>query len=168
MAKKTKSSYPSFDVLPADVLGRAKELLTAAEKKVFDSSFGAALSKATHAQVQAAAKHTRILRDKWRDLYESQTRAAKKAGRSAVASVNARTQDKHDLLAAAVLRFEKRLGELKTAVESAVAKAKPAAKAAIAKATVVKKAPAKASAKAPAKKAVQKAGKKSVSRRGKA
>jgi hypothetical protein len=164
MAKKTKSSYPSFDVLPADVLGRAKELLTVAEKKVFDSSFGAALSKATHAQVQAAAKHTRILRDKWRDLYESQTRAAKKAGRSAVASVNARTQDKHDLLAAAVLRFEKRLGELKTAVESAVAKAKPAAKAAIAKATAVKKAPAKASAK----KAVQKAGKKSVSRRGKA
>jgi hypothetical protein len=160
MAKKTKSSYPSFDVLPADVLGRAKELLTAAEKKVFDSSFGAALSKATHAQVQAAAKHTRILRDKWRDLYESQTRAAKKAGRGAVASVNARTQDKHDLLAAAVLRFEKRLGELKTAVESAVAKAKPAAKAAIAKATAVKKAPAKASAK--------KAGKKSVSRRGKA
>lgn len=172
MAKKTKSVNLSTDVLPADVLGRAKELLTAAEKKAFDSSFGAALSKATQAQVQAAIKHTRILRDKWRDLYESQTRGAKKTGRGGADSANARTQDKHDLLAAAVLRFEKRLGELKTVVEPAVAKAKPAAKAAIAKATAVKKAPAKGlakvAAKAPAKKAVTKAGKKPVSRRGKA
>ena len=161
MAKKTKaSSLSSIDVLPADVLGRAKELLTAAERKVFDSSFGAALSKATQAQVQAAAKHTRILRDKWRDLYESQTRAAKKTGRGAVASVNARTQEKHDLLAAALLRFEKRLGELKTVVAGAAAKVKPAAKAVVAKATVAKKAPAKQLP-------VKKAGKKSATRRSK-
>ena len=66
MAKKTKSAGVSADVihLPADVVKRAKDLLTGAEKKFFDSSFGASLAKATQSQVQSAVKQARILRNK--------------------------------------------------------------------------------------------------------
>ena len=145
MAKKTKSSGISADVihLPADVVKRAKDLLTGAEKKFFDSSFGASLAKATHAQVQSAVKQARILRNKWRDLYQEQTRSSKRGGKPAAGAGNARTQHKHELFAGAVERFEKRLSDLKAYVSEAVsapkAAAKPAKKA-VAKRAVAKKA----------------------------
>jgi hypothetical protein len=145
MAKKTKSSGISADVihLPADVVKRAKDLLTGAEKKFFDSSFGASLAKATQAQVQSAVKQARILRNKWRDLYQEQTRSSKRGGKPAAGAGNARTQHKHELFAGAVERFEKRLSDLKEYVAEAVsapkAAAKPAKKA-VAKPAVAKKA----------------------------
>lgn len=148
MAKKTKSASVSADVihLPADVVKRAKDLLTGAEKKFFDSSFGTSLAKATQAQVQSAIKQTRILRNKWRDLYQEQTRAAKRGGKVAAGAGagagNARTQDKHEIFAAAVERFEKRLAELKKYVTGAGAAPKAAAKPAkkpVAKRAVAKK-----------------------------
>ena len=145
MAKKTKSSGISADVihLPADVVKRAKDLLTGAEKKFFDSSFGASLTKATQAQVQSAVKQARILRNKWRDLYQEQTRSSKRGGKPAAGAGNARTQHKHELFAGAVERFEKRLSDLKEYVAEAVsapkAAAKPAKKA-TAKPAVAKKA----------------------------
>jgi hypothetical protein len=144
MAKKTKSSGISADVihLPADVVKRAKDLLTGAEKKFFDSSFGASLAKATQAQVQSAVKQARILRNKWRDLYQEQTRSSKRGGKPAAGAGNARTQHKHELFAGAVERFEKRLSDLKEYVAEAVsapkAAAKPAKKA-VAKPAVAKK-----------------------------
>lgn len=138
MAKKTKSSGISADVihLPADVVKRAKDLLTGAEKKFFDSSFGASLAKATQAQVQSAVKQARILRNKWRDLYQEQTRSSKRRGKASAGAGagNARTQHKHELFAGAVERFEKRLSDLKEYVAEAVSAprvaAKPAKKAA--------------------------------------
>lgn len=146
MAKKTKSASVSADVihLPADVVKRAKDLLTGAEKKFFDSSFGTSLAKATQSQVQAAIKQTRILRNKWRDLYQEQTRSAKRGGKAAAGAGagagNARTQDKHEIFAAAVERFEKRLAELKKYLADAgtapKAAAKPAKKAVVKKAKV--------------------------------
>jgi hypothetical protein len=145
MAKKTKSSGISADVihLPADVVKRAKDLLTGAEKKFFDSSFGASLAKATQAQVQSAVKQARILRNKWRDLYQEQTRSSKRGGKPAAGAGNARTQHKHELFAGAVERFEKRLSDLREYVAEAVsapkAAAKPAKKA-VAKSAVAKKA----------------------------
>ncbi len=145
MAKKTKSSGISADVihLPADVVKRAKDLLTGAEKKFFDSSFGASLAKATQAQVQSAIKQARILRNKWRDLYQEQTRSSKRGGKPAAGAGNARTQHKHELFAGAVERFEKRLSDLREYVAEAVsapkAAAKPAKKA-VAKSAVAKKA----------------------------
>ena len=150
MAKKTKSSGISADVihLPADVVKRAKDLLTGAEKKFFDSSFGASLTKATQAQVQSAVKQARILRNKWRDLYQEQTRSSKRGGKPAAGAGNARTQHKHELFAGAVERFEKRLSDLKEYVAEAVSAPKAAAKPAkksVAKPAVAKKA--KASAK---------------------
>ena len=160
MAKKTKSSGISADVihLPADVVKRAKDLLTGAEKKFFDSSFGASLAKATQAQVQSAVKQARILRNKWRDLYQEQTRSSKRGGKPAAGAGNARTQHKHELLAGAVERFEKRLSDLKEYVAEAVSAPKAAAKPAkksVAKPAVAKKA--KASAK-PVKAISKKAG----------
>jgi hypothetical protein len=144
MAKKTKSSGISADVihLPADVVKRAKDLLTGAEKKFFDSSFGASLTKATQAQVQSAVKQARILRNKWRDLYQEQTRSSKRGGKPAAGAGNARTQHKHELFAGAVERFEKRLSDLKEYVAEAVSAPKAAAKPAkksVAKPAVAKK-----------------------------
>lgn len=142
MAKSTKpiSTKPistqhvgvAAEIIPAQVVEKARALLTAAEKKFFDSSFGASLAKHTHAQVQAAVKQARILRNKWRDLHQSQSRSAKRSGRVTEAA-NARTRDKHDILAGVVERFEKRLGELQAAVTAA---AKPPVKAAAMKKAV--------------------------------
>lgn len=154
MAKKTKSAAVSAELihLPADVVKRAKDLLTGAEKKFFDSSFGASLAKATQAQVQAAIKQTRILRNKWRDLYQEQTRSAKRVGKPAAGAGNARTQDKHEIFAAAVERFEKRLAELQKYVTgaSAAPKAAPAKAAKVAPKPVKKAAAKRAVAKKPA------------------
>ena len=147
MAKKTKPAATAEMIhLPADVIERAKDLLTGAEKKFFDSSFGASLAKSTQAQVQSAIKQARILRNKWRDLYQEQTRSSKRGGKAAAAGAgagNARTQHKHEIFAAAAERFEKRLAELKGYVAEVVsapkAAAKPAKKA-VAKRSVAEKA----------------------------
>jgi hypothetical protein len=147
MAKTTKSAGISADLihLPADVVKRAKDLLSGAEKKFFDSSFGASLAKATQSQVQSAVKQARILRNKWRDLYQEQTRSSKRGGKASAGAGagNARTQHKHELFAGAVERFEKRLSDLKEYVAEAVSAPKAAAqpaKKAIAKRAVAKKA----------------------------
>jgi hypothetical protein len=123
MAKSTKSTGITAEIVPPHVVEKARVLLTGAEKKFFNSSFGAMLAKHSHAQVEAAVKQSRILRNKWRDLYASQSRTAKRSGR-ATAAANVRTREKHDLLADVVARFEKRLAELKAAVSSS---ARPAA-----------------------------------------
>ena len=123
MAKSAKPAGITAEIVPPHVIEKARALLTGAEKKFFNSSFGAALAKHSHAQIEAAVKQARILRNKWRDLYASQSRTAKRSGR-ATAAANVRTREKHDLLADAVARFEKRLAELKAAVSSS---ARPAA-----------------------------------------
>lgn len=157
MAKKTKPAAVSAELihLPADVIKRAKDLLTGAERKFFDSSFGASLAKATQSQVQAAVKQTRILRNKWRDLYQEQTRVAKRGGKApagaGAGAGNARTQDKHELFAAAVERFEKRLADLKEYVTGGASapKAAPAKAAKAAPKRAQKAAAKRATAKKP-------------------
>jgi hypothetical protein len=155
MAKKTKSAASADLIhLPTDVVKRAKELLSGAEKRFFDSSFGTSLAKATQAQVQSAIKQARILRNKWRDLYQEQTRSSKRGGKAfaGAGAGNARTQHKHELFAGAVERFEKRLSDLKEYVAEAVsapkAAAKPAKKA-VAKRVIAKKTVSKKTAAAP-------------------
>ena len=91
-------------------------LLTKAEKSFLDSSIGQSLAKATHVQVQAAAKQARVLRKKWRDLYESQMRSTKRTAGAATRPTNARSLEKHNLFSAAVIRLEKRLAELASPV----------------------------------------------------
>ncbi len=125
MAKSTKPAGVAAETVPAHVVDAARTLLTRAEKQFFDSSFGAALAKHTHAQVQAAMKQARILRNKWRDLLQQQSRSAKRSGRATEAA-NARTRDKHDILAGVVERFERRIAELEKLVTHATAPAKAA------------------------------------------
>ena len=93
-------------------------LLTKAEKIFLDSSIGQSLAKATHVQVQAAAKQARVLRKKWRDLYESQMRSTKRTAGAATRPTNARSLEKHNLFSDAVVRLEKRLAELASLVTS--------------------------------------------------
>ena len=115
MAKKTAQTATHADLVPAHVIENARKLLSSAEKRFFDSSFGAALAKATHEQVEAATKQARSLRNKWRDLHAEQSRDSKRKAQ-ATPTVNTRTREKHDILAGVVARFEKRLGELKSYV----------------------------------------------------
>ena len=93
-------------------------LLTKAEKMFLDSSIGQSLAKATHVQVQAAAKQARVLSKKWRDLHESQMRSTKRSAGAATRPTNARSLEKHNLFSAAVVRLEKRLAELASLVTS--------------------------------------------------
>ena len=93
-------------------------LLTKAEKIFLDSSIGQSLAKATHVQVQAAAKQARVLRKKWRDLHESQMRSTKRTAGAATRPTNARSLEKHNLFSDAVVRLEKRLAELASLVTS--------------------------------------------------
>ena len=93
-------------------------LLTKAEKMFLDSSIGQSLAKATHVQVQAAAKQARVLRKKWRDLHESQMRSTKRSAGAATRPTNARSLEKHNLFSDAVVRLEKRLAELASLVTS--------------------------------------------------
>ena len=107
MAKKSTATTSPFAHL--------RELFTAAERKVLDSSFGTALASATHTQVEAATKQARVLRDKWRDLTAGQGRKTKRAA-APVTAANSRSQEKADVFHEAVDRLEKRLGELVAAV----------------------------------------------------
>jgi len=125
MAKSTKPAGVTAEIVPAHVVDSARKLLSRAEKQFFDSSFGAALAKHTQAQVQAAMKQARILRNKWRDLLQQQSRSAKRSGRATEAA-NARTREKHDILAGVVARFEKRIAELEKMLTPTTAPAKAA------------------------------------------
>ncbi|MFZ4731790.1 MAG: hypothetical protein ACOYK7_04540 [Pirellulales bacterium] len=113
-------SAGTFGDLPAAAVKRARELFTAAEKKVFDSSLGHALAKATHEQVQTASKQARVLRDKWHALSATQQRTNKRAA-SRVDVAASRSREKLDLFHGVVARLEQRLGELSSAVGRTVA-----------------------------------------------
>ena len=112
MAKKS--------TVPASPFAHMLELFTAAERKLLDSSIGAALAKATHAQVDDAARKARVLRDKWRDLSAAHGRKTKRAGGSNV--VTDRSSDKAAVFHDAVERFEARLRDLVSSVGSAIPK----------------------------------------------
>lgn len=104
---------------PATTLDQIRSLLTSAEQKVVHSSMGAAITKATKEQVEAAMSRARSLRDKWRDLHENQTRSTKRSSKAGTA-VNQRTKAKHDVFDGAVKRLEVRLSEFAAGVKSVV------------------------------------------------
>ena len=107
MAKSTSATTSPFAHL--------RDLFTAAELKILDSSFGPTLANATHTQIEAAAKQARALRDKWRDLAANQGRKTKRAA-APVTAANSRSNEKIDVFHGALERLEKRLGELAAAV----------------------------------------------------
>lgn len=96
-----KSSVPGLD--------RIRELFTSAERAVLESTAGRSLVEASRKQLDATLAQARALRDKWRDLHATQTRAAKRRG--AVAAANARSREKTDMFTAAIDRLQSRLAE---------------------------------------------------------
>jgi len=100
-------------------LDQFRSLLTAAERRVLQSSTGATIAKATKEQVEAAMKRARVLRDKWRDLQAAQTRSTKRSPRAGSAA-NDRTRAKHEVFDGAVKRLEARLAEFAAGVKAVV------------------------------------------------
>ena len=103
---------------PENPIAGLRSLLTTAERRVVEATTGSALAKATQQQVQALAKQARDLRDKWRDLHESQNRSNKRTKDRGAA--NARSREKHELFHGAVARLEARLAEFGGTVVAAV------------------------------------------------
>lgn len=103
---------------PGGTLASLRSLLTTAERKVLESTTGSALGRASQQQVQSLMKRARELRDKWRDLQESQSRSTKRTKDRGAA--NARSREKHELFHGAVARLEARLAEFGDTVAAAV------------------------------------------------
>jgi len=120
-----KSSVDGFD------LKTIRAMLTAAERKVFDSSIGKEINAAGRAELQAAIGHARTLRDKWRDLYAKQMRTTKRTTKAG-SGANDRSREKSELFAGALQRLETRLAEVGTAAKTAVKSVKKAAAKAVA------------------------------------
>lgn len=119
-----KSSVEHFD------LKTIRAMLTAAERKVFDSSLGKQIAAASREQIQAAIGQARSLRDKWRDLYAEQTRGTKRTAKAGTAA-NDRSREKSELFAGALERLETRLAEVGTAVQAAAKQATRAVRKAV-------------------------------------
>lgn len=98
-----KSSVPGLD--------RLRELFTSAERAVLESTTGAALVAASRKQLDATLAQARSLRDKWRDLHATQSRASKRSARGGAAA-NARSREKSDIFSAAIDRIQARLADL--------------------------------------------------------
>lgn len=103
----------------ATAAGRVTSWLTAAERSVLDGTVGRSLAEASQKQLQAMLARTRTLRDKWRDLFNRQTKSTKRTTRRGD-PVNTRSLDKAELFAAAARRLEARLGQVAEGISAAV------------------------------------------------
>lgn len=95
----------------------AKKLLNVSELEMFDVS-RRGLGTLGKSQVRAKVKHTRRLRDKYRDLYRRQRRSTR--GRTGSkpgprGKANLRTKEKEELFGEMLVRFQKRLDQIETA-----------------------------------------------------
>ena len=110
-----KSSVPGLD--------RIRDLFTSAEQAVLESTAGKTLLAHSRKQLDATLAQARSLRDKWRDLHATQTRATKRSTAGAASAANARSREKSDMFAAAIERVQARLAEVGVAVPAAKAAA---------------------------------------------
>lgn len=146
-------------------LRQVRPLLNQDELELFQSSRATPIRALAERQLASRIRRSRLLRDKYRDLYRRQTVQGR--GRADAADANRRTQMKAEILAAVLERYEAEQARREALAASATA-GKPAAKKTAVKKPAVKKtvatkapagktAPARkapASKKAPAKKAV--------------
>jgi hypothetical protein len=100
-----KSSRAASPIAPV------RDLFTASERRLLETSFGTGLARASHATLETATRQARILRDKWRGLSAKQGRATKRAA-GATSAANARSKEKAGAFGDAVARLERRLAEL--------------------------------------------------------
>ncbi len=112
----------------ATSITQAKPLLTAAELELFEHSRAEPVKAFNEKQLAGKEKRTRDLRDKYRDLFQRQSVAAKgkatgkKAAGSgqaagAASEANARTQRKAEIMEEMLARFEARSALLQTRAE---------------------------------------------------
>jgi hypothetical protein len=101
------------DSLPMpDTTSRSRSWLSAAESRLVASSRGEALANATPAELRRKIIRARALRDKWRDVYETQRRGTQRATRGRGSAANARSREKGDLFDQVLRRLEARLAKL--------------------------------------------------------
>ncbi|MEO8848763.1 MAG: hypothetical protein ABI440_09075 [Casimicrobiaceae bacterium] len=113
----------------AHTRAQAAKLLNRSELELFAESRADVVKTLTAARLRGKIRRTRNLRDKFQDLFKRQrlatrARTGSKVGTSGVA--NQRTDQKLELFADMLQRFEKRLAQL-AAAEAAAAKKKAAA-----------------------------------------
>jgi len=104
----------------------AKKLLTAAELEVFDAASPAEIKKLTKAQLRSKLERSRKLRDKYRDLFRRQRlalRAAVGSKSGTTGNANERTEQKEELMAQVVAKFEARIVQIEAAEDKEFAKA---------------------------------------------
>lgn len=129
---------------------QAQKLLTAAELALFDSGRTTEIRKLSKPELRSKLERSRKLRDKYRDLYRRQRLAIRgisgtKAG--AKGDANRRTQQKEEILAESVARFEARLAQIEKQEDLEFEKAqKKAASSKVPAVKVLKKAVAKKAA----------------------
>ena len=116
----------------AYTLTQARPLLNAAELELFEQSRAEPVKQLTGAKLAGAVKRTRLLRDKYRDLYQRQTVAVRTSAPGAVTGDdNERTQRKADILQEVLERYEARatlVGERGDSKSSSKTGAKASAK----------------------------------------
>ena len=97
----------------ADIkLSRARELCTAAELRLVESSRRHALAELTAAQLKKKIAQARKLRDKWRDVSTRQRRLVQREQGTRVTEKDSRSQQKSQLFVELLARFEARLERL--------------------------------------------------------
>ncbi len=110
----------------AYTLTQARPLLNAAELALFDQSRTQPVKDLTPAKLAGAVKRTRMLRDKYRDLYRRQTLSMRTRKPGALSgNDNERTQRKADILQEVLERYEARVTLLEARSDS---KAEPKSK----------------------------------------
>ncbi|SHH07198.1 hypothetical protein SAMN04488135_102110 [Pollutimonas bauzanensis] len=128
---------------------QAQKLLTAAELELFDSGRTTEIRKLSKPELRSRLERSRKLRDKYRDLYRRQRLAVRHASGTkagAEGDANRRTQEKEEILAESVARFEARLAQIEKQEDREFEKAQKAASSKVPAVKVLKKAVAKKSA----------------------
>jgi hypothetical protein len=97
------------------------KLLSTTERRLFRSSRGTELAKATTAELGKSIELARALRDKWQDQFRNQRRAGQTAARARGVDGNDRSEQKSQLFGEVLERLQARLAELGTSVSTAVA-----------------------------------------------
>ena len=95
--------------ISAKEISDAKALCTATELRLIESSHGTVLEKTDATRLKKKIVLARELRDKWRDLFEKQRREVQQAIGSRVNEKNQRSEEKSQLFASALARFEQQL-----------------------------------------------------------
>jgi hypothetical protein len=105
---------------------RAKQICTKAELDLVLQSTTKHIGNLDSKQLKSAVRRSRTLRDKWRDLTNSQTRDTKATSPETLGEANARSSEKATLFDETLARFEKRLSKLEAESTKAAPAKKPA------------------------------------------